>query len=79
MKDLPKPEERVEIILNKDGDLVAAATYGPYTFTEPLPEGFGEWSEVAQRNFLKRKIVPKLFYLMKKAKANTILQDKRYN
>ena len=65
------PEETVEIVATDEG-LVAQAKWGPYTFTEPLHPDFGTWEFFQQKSYLKREIVPRLIYLVKKAKSNSL-------
>jgi len=59
--------------VNEDGRLIAKACYGLMTFQEPLPPDFQKWTDAQQRHHLKTQTVPKLKYLVQKAKGKRIL------
>lgn len=75
----PEPEVELEILPTVEGELIAQAKWSVYTFTEPLPQGFALWSNNSQRQHLKLHVVPKLKYLITKAKNQRIIQDTRLN
>lgn len=72
-------EVHLEIVPDIDGNLIAQAKWAAYTFSEPLPKGFADWTAQTQRQHLKLHVVSKLKYLINKAKNQRIIQDVRLN
>lgn len=65
-------EAHPEIIMTPEGTLIAQVTWKTFTFNEPLPDAFRDWTDPQRVQHLRKHVVGKLKYLVAKAKAKTL-------